>query len=170
MIYNCILCRIYRGKLTTQRMSDLPWSRTDNAPPFSYCGVDMFGPFLVKEGRKEMKRYGAIFTCFGCRGIHLEVTSGLDADSFILALRRFIGRRGSVRSIRSDNGTDFVGADNEMKDAIKKMDQAKIKGFLQGVNCDWEWMEWDRNPASASHMGGVWERQIRSVRRNTLLG
>ena len=48
-----------------------------------------------------------------------------------------------------------------MKDAIKKMDQAKIKGFLQGVHCDWEW---DRNSASASHMRGVWERQIRSVR------
>ena len=51
-----------------------------------------------------------------------------------------------------------------MREAIKNMDQNKISSFLGGENCDWEWVEWERNPASASHMGGVWERQIRTIR------
>ena len=111
-----------------------------------------------------MKRYGVVFTCLGCRAIHLEKINNMDTDSFILALRRFLGRRGPVRHIRSDNGGNFVGADNEMVKAMKEIDQGKVKDFLVEKSCDWEWVEWERNPASASHMGGVWERQIRTIR------
>ena len=125
IVRNCVPCKILRGKLSVQKMCDLPPDRTKPAPPFTYCGVDLFAPFVVKEGRKELKRYGSVFTCFGSRAIHIEMTSGLDADSFILALRRFVGRRGPVRSIRSDNGT----ADNEMKEEIKN-GSCKDKGFL----------------------------------------
>ena len=39
-------------------------------------------------------------------------------DSFINALRRFTARRGQVRELRSDNGTDFVGAERELRKAI----------------------------------------------------
>ena len=116
-----------------------------------------------------MKRYGTLFTCFSLRAIHIEVVHSLTTDSFILALRCFIARRGEVRSIRSDNGTNFVGADNEFKKAIKEMDEEKIQSFLTENGCDW--IGWSRNPPTASHMGGVWERQIRSVREilNSLL-
>ena len=41
-------------------------------PPFTYCGVDLFGSFLVKDGRKEVKRYGAQYTCLSSRAIHIE--------------------------------------------------------------------------------------------------
>lgn len=122
----------------------------------------MFGPFLIKEGRKELKRYGALFTCFSSRAIHLESTNSLETDSFIMALRRFISRRGDVRRLRSDNGTNFVGASAELKKAVKEMDQQKIAEFLLRNNTDW--IGWDFNTPTASHMGGVWERQIRSCR------
>ena len=164
VIFNCVPCKIFRGQPAHQKMSDLPESRSVSAPPFTYCGVDLFGPFLVKEGRREVKRWGVVFTCFGCRAIHLETTASMDTDSFILSLRRFLGRRGPVRSIRSDNGGNFVGADNEMKKAMKELNHVKVKDFLMTKSCDWDWVEWERNPASSSHMGGVWERQIRSVR------
>ena len=164
VLSRCVPCKKLRGQLTEQKMSDLPESRATDAPPFSYCGCDCFGPFIVKEGRKEMKRYGVVFTCFGCRAIHLETTTNMDTDSFILALRRFLGRRGPVRHIRSDNGGNFLGADNEMVAAMKRIDHQKVKGFLMKNSCDWEWVEWERNPPTASHMGGVWERQIRTIR------
>ena len=109
-----------------------------------------------------MKRYGVIFACFGCRAIHLETTTSMETDTFILALRRFICRRGPIRTMTSDNGTNFVGADNEMAKAMREMDQKKISNFLLQHSC--EWVEWDRNPPQSSHTGGVWERQIRSVR------
>lgn len=76
---------------------------------FNYCGVDLFGPCNVKDGRKERKRYNAIFTGLASRAIHLQ------SDSFIYALRRFIARRGPVGQIRSDQGTIIMGAEKEVK-------------------------------------------------------
>ena len=162
LIYHCVGCRLQRGSMGCQKMADLPTDRTSCEPPFTYCGVDMFGPFLVKEGRKVLKRYCALFTCLSSRGVHIEVTASMDTDSFIQALRRFVARRGSVRTIRSDNGGNFVGTDNEMTKAWREMDQSKISDHLRENNCDW--IAWERNVPVASHMGGVWERQIRTVR------
>jgi len=125
----------------------------------------MFGPFHIKEGRKTHKRFVSLFTCLSSRAIHLESTISMDTDSFIQALRRFIARRGTVRQILSDNGTNFVGTANEFKKAFRSMDMVRINDFLLTQSCDL--IEWQRRPPTASHFGGVWERQIRTV-RNTL--
>ena len=85
----------------------------------------------------------------------------MDTDSFIQALRRFIARRGTVRSIRSDNGANFVGASNELKKALDEMNQEKITQHLLKSGTDW--VKWQKNPPGASHMGGIWKRQIRSA-------
>ena len=161
-IDKCRTCRELRGKVSQQKMADLPEERVTPSPPFTHCGADMFGPFYVKEGRKELKRYGCLFTCMSSRAVHIECTSDLSADKFILALRRFIGRRGQVSSIRTDNGTNFTGAENELRKCLKEMDHDKIREFLLKKGCDW--ISWKKNPPSASHMGGVWERHIRSIR------
>ena len=141
-------------------MTDLPKNRISPAPPFTYTGVHYFEPFIIKEGRKEVKRYGAIFTCLVSRAVHIEVASSLESNSFILALRRFITRRGPVREMRSDNGTNFVGAWNKLLQAIEEMDHEEIRVKLLQENIDWIF-----NPPAASHMGGVWERQIRTTRK-----
>ena len=120
IISQCITCRRLRGQFGEQKMADLPTERSEEAPPFSYCGVDMFGPFYIKERRKELKRYCALFTCLSCRAVHIETTNSMETDSFIQALRRFISRRGNVRMIRSDNGSNFVGAENEFKKCFKE--------------------------------------------------
>ena len=140
-------------------MADLPKSRVQPAPPFTYSAVDYFGPWCVKERRKEVKRHGALFTCMASRSIHIEVAHSLDTDSFLQALRRFISRRGPIRELRSDQGTNFVGAQNELKKALQEMDDDQIKAELLKHDIDWV-----RNPATASNFGGVWERQIRSAR------
>ena len=86
----------------------------------------------------------------------------METDSFILALRRFIARHGNVRSITSDNDNNFVGANNELKKAFSEMNHQQIQHFLANIGLDW--LIWSRNAPAASHMGGVWERQIRSAR------
>ena len=58
-----VRCKTLSGKFQQQQMEDLPKDRISEELSFSYCGIDMFGPFTVKEGRKEKKRYGALFTC-----------------------------------------------------------------------------------------------------------
>ena len=158
----CVRCKWLRGRCGEQKMADLPLERTTIEPPFTYCGVDVFGPFQVKEGRKTLKRYGVLFTCLSLRAVHIEVAASLETDSFIMALRRMTARRGSVREMRSDRGTNFVGADNELKKAWLEMDHGKVSAFMSEQGGDW--IKWTWNTPSASHMGGVWERQIRTVR------
>ena len=157
-----MVCRKLRGKTSHQKMGDLPEDRLSTEPPFTYCGIDMFGPFLVKDGRKTQKRYGAMFTCLSSRAVHIETTNSMTTDSFIQALRRFLSRRGNVRIIRSDNGTNFVGASIELKKAFGEMDKRRIKEFLMEMGG--EWIMWKFNPPTASNMGGAWERQIRTAR------
>jgi hypothetical protein len=111
-------------------MADLPKERVTPAPPFTYCGINYFGPFVVKQGRKEVKRYGAVFTCMASRAVHIETAVSLETDSFINALRRFIARRGPVREIRSDQGTNLVGAEKELNLALKEMNHDEIQKSL----------------------------------------
>ena len=168
-ITHCVLCRKLRGNVAEQKMASLPQDRLAAGPPFTFCGVDYFGPWLIKEGRKELKRYGVLFTCLSSRAIHLEIAKSLETDSFINALRRFLARRGPVRLLRSDQGTNLVGAKRELKEALTEMKNDKVRAFLLENECDW--FEFQMNVPSASHMGGVWERQIRTARNvlNALL-
>ena len=69
----------------------------------------------------------------------------------------------AVPSIWSDNGRNFAGANNESKKSLKEMDHLKINNYFQGNGTDW--VLWHKNPPRASHMGCVWERQIRTARR-----
>ena len=98
-----------RGRIDQQIIVDLPKDRVNEAPPFTYCGVDLFGPFLVKERWSEMKRYGALFTYLASRAVHIEVVASMETDSLIMALLRVIARRGNIRTIRSDNGSISLG-------------------------------------------------------------
>ena len=84
----------------------------------------------------------------------------LEADTFINGLRRFISRRGTPCKIWSDNGTNFTAVDAEMSKNIQSMDKEVIQKYA--VRCT---IEWNFNPPSASHMGGVWERMIRTIRK-----
>ena len=111
-------------------MGNLSDDRILEESPFAYCGVDMFGPFLVHNGRKIQKRYGAMFICLSSRTVHIEETSNLTTDSFIQALSLLISRRGNVRMIRSDNKTNFVKASIDLKKAFGKMDQKRINVSL----------------------------------------
>ena len=86
------MCRKLRSNLQQQRIAILPKDHVEPAPPFTYSAVDYFGPFSVKERRKEVKRYGVIFTCMASHAVHVEVADTLETDSFIRALRRFICR------------------------------------------------------------------------------
>ena len=161
-ISKCVTCRKVRSVTQGQKMADLPTDRLEPSPPFTYSAVDFFGPFYVKEGRKELKRYGVLFTCMACRAVHIETANSMDTSSFLSAYRRFVGRRGPVRQLRCDQGTNFVGAKSEYEKCKKEMCNDKVRQELMKDQCDW--IVFNMNAPTASHMGGVWERQIRTVR------
>jgi hypothetical protein len=108
----CIKCKKRTAVRQEQEMAELPKARlTPYEPAFSYTGVDYFGPFYVKRGRGKTtkKRWGVIFTCMNSRAVHLDVARSLVTDAFILVRIRFLNRRGYVKEIRSDNGTNSSG-------------------------------------------------------------
>ncbi|XP_048256918.1 uncharacterized protein LOC125382686 [Haliotis rufescens] len=154
-----VVCRRFKKPTSVQMMSDLPASRVQPSPPFTSTGLDFFGPHTVKEGRKNVKRYGVLFTCLASRAVHIETANSLDTDSFINSLRRFIARRGPVKEIFCDNGTNFVSGSRELRQTREDIDQSKTHSYFLKQNIIWKF-----NPPSASHMGGAWERLIRSVR------
>ena len=159
LIHACTLCRKLRGKKGEQLMAELPVDRLEPSPPFSYCGYDCFGPFHVTDGRKQSKRYGLIVTCLASRAIHIELLDDMSTDSFIGGLRCFIALRGPPRKMTSDQGSNFKGAINELQQAMKEVSEPRLREFLLLHKCDFV-----MNVPHASHMGGVWERNIRSVR------
>ena len=85
VIWNCVGCRKLRGKVSFQKMSDLPEDRILQSAPFTYCGLDLFGPFQVKERRSLVKRYGVIYTCLNSRSVHIESANSMETDSFIMS-------------------------------------------------------------------------------------
>ena len=168
VVSKCFLCRKLGAARGEQLMANLPKERlTPEDPPFTSVGVDYFGPLYVQQGRSHVKRYGCVFTCLTTRAVHIEITSSLDTDSFINALRRFISLRGNPSSVYSDNGSNFHTGEQEMRTAIDDWNQRAICEFLRLKNISWKF-----NPPYDSHMGGVWERVIRSIRKilTALLG
>lgn len=115
---------------------------------FEICGTDLAGPLFLKDGKKA---WVCIFTCAVYRAVHLELVSSLSTESFLLALRRFIARRGRCETMYCDNGTNFVGASN----LLRSLDWDRIcnDNALQPIR-------WKFNPPSSPWWGGWWERLI----------
>ena len=143
VIYNCLYCKRQRVKSQPQLMADLPPERLSYLqPPFSFTGVDYFGPVTVKRGSRtrslsgHYKRYVCLFTCLTFPAIHLELCENMSTYSFIMTLRRFISRRGYQVKIMSDNGTNIVAASNELKKYLKELNQKTIKNELLTHNIE----------------------------------
>lgn len=143
-------------------MADLHEMRNQkpDLPTFTNTGVDFFGPLEVGKGRGICKRYGVILTCLASRAIHLEVAASLETDACNNAPGCFISRRGQVTLLVSNNGTNFVGANRELKEALVALNYQQIEGVLSQVG-----IRWSFKPPAGSHHGGVWERMFRMVRR-----
>jgi len=165
VIHNCVQCRKLRGRHAEQIMADLPKDRVEPAPPFTYVGVDTFGPWNIvtrktRGGQASSKRWAILFTCLTIRAIHIEVVPEMSSSAFTNALRRFIARYGNVKLFRSDRGTNFVGTVNELGMDAVNVEDGEVHGLLKNNDVTWVF-----NPPHASHMGGVWERMIGTVKR-----
>ncbi|XP_065193035.1 uncharacterized protein LOC135824232 [Sycon ciliatum] len=156
----CQHCKNLRAKPQPPIMSALPECRTDAFQrPFTRTGLDYFGPLSVTVGRRHEKRYGALFTCLATRAVHVELAHDLSTDSTLMAIRRFISRRGCPLVIHSDNGTNFKGAAKELRQAIRELNEARIQDQISHDGITWSF-----NPPAAPHMGGAWERLVGSIK------
>ena len=127
------------------------------------------GPFVTIQGRRSrrQKRYFCLFPCLATRAVHLEMAFGLDTDSFLNAFYRMVNRRGLPREMLSDNGTNFVAAERELRGLVEALDQSKIAQSTVNKGVMWHF-----NPPLAPHFGGVHETMIKVAKRpvNAVLG
>ncbi|XP_053686443.1 uncharacterized protein LOC128735983 [Sabethes cyaneus] len=163
---SCIACFRTNPKRITQLMGVLPEPRVNPAKPFENTGIDFAGPIAVKEGKyrpKIVKGYIAVFICLATKNVHLELVSSLSTEAFLAALDRFVNRRGMVKSILSDNGTNFVGASNELRELYKQLRsetmQAKINDLLLPREIQWCFIL-----PRAPNFAGLVEAAVKSVK------
>ncbi|XP_017875370.2 uncharacterized protein LOC108622175 [Ceratina calcarata] len=168
---SCMRCLRAQPPPVEYIMGDLPKARVTESRPFTHVGVDYCGPFHIKEkkhrNRAKIKVYVAVFVCLAIKAVHLELVSDLTSESFIAALRRFIARRGFCKSIHSDNGTNFVGANNnlkELRELIRSDDHnLKVKTFLAEHSIDWNFI-----PPRTPHFGGLWEAAVKAFKHHLI--
>ncbi|GBN73237.1 hypothetical protein AVEN_155507-1 [Araneus ventricosus] len=159
VIRTCVICQRFASRPLEVVSAPLPEDRVRDAYVFEVVGVDLCGPLYLKN---KTKCWAVLFTCAVYRAVHIELVTSLSTDSFILALRRFISRRGRPATIYSDNGTNLVGTSNE----LKSVDWGKIQEYASVKKIQWKF-----NPPSAPWWGGFWERLIgmlKSILRKVL--
>lgn len=161
VIRRCFICRRYDGKPFPSPVTpDLPAERVSKVPPFSTTGIDFAGPLYVRStsGKEcNCKVYICLFTCASTRAVHLELTRELSAMSFLLAFRRFCGRRGLPLVIMSDNAKTFKHC---LKEIVKIARAEEVRSHLTNKHIEWRFIV-----EKAPWWGGYWERLIQSVKR-----
>ena len=160
--FNCVTCREMAHKAETQLMGDLPALRlSPQTPPFHYSSCDYFGPYNVKIGRnKTKKHYGVIFTCLNTRAVHLELAVDLSTMEFIQVLRRFFSIRGYPAVLLSDNGSQMVGAERELREMVEGLDSDKLRDFCAERSINWLF-----TAPAAPHQNGCAEALVKSCKR-----
>ncbi|XP_072178137.1 uncharacterized protein [Diadema setosum] len=130
--FRCTVCRAFDHKTETQEMADLPTERlSPHTPPFHYTACDYF----------------VLFTCLNSRAVHLELATDCSTMEFLQVLRRFFAIRGQPGKILSDNGTQFIGA------------QQKLREF-----CAEKGTEWTFTTPAAPHQNGSAESLVKSCK------
>lgn len=162
----CVSCFRTRPQGIFPKMANLPSYRVQQIKPFSCTGVDYAGPITIKgSGRRNSPTlaYICLFVCTATKAYHLELSSALSTENFLLAFTRFSARRGPILDMHSDCGTNFVGAARlltPLQEFTHSEDyQNKIHKDLAARQISWHF-----NPPSSPHFGGLWEAGVKSTK------
>lgn len=161
----CLKCFKINPKDTSYLMGDLPSVRVKPSRPFQNTSVDYAGPFEIKDSKnrnkKFLKAYVVIFVCLATRCVHIELVSELTSDGFLSMLKRFVSRRGFCNHLYSDQGTCFIGANNQLIKCQKLIDSEKFRDYLNNAQMSWHFM-----PARSPHFGGSHEAAVKSCKHH----
>ena len=147
---SCQVCKNNAAVPQAPQMAVLPAASLSTFQrPFAFIGIDYFGPLAVSVCRRREKRWAVIFTWLTVRAIHIEISYSLDTSLCILCIRNFVARRGISREIYTGNGTEF----KILSEQVKQIDYS-------GISPKFDKTKWIFTP----HMGGAWERHIRSIK------
>ncbi|GFQ82189.1 integrase catalytic domain-containing protein [Trichonephila clavata] len=107
----------------------LPSERVVPPTPFTITGIDFDGPVNIECLKPRDTTYIALFTCATTRALHIELVSDLTTDKFLLALQRFVGRRGLPNTIYTDNATTSLTTNKELILLWQTLSSAKTQQY-----------------------------------------
>ncbi|XP_062419395.1 uncharacterized protein LOC134132166 [Pungitius pungitius] len=151
IVSSCYICRKLKVKAAKQITAPLPRDRVTESPPFEVTGVDFAGPLYVRSKGQPVKAYITLFTCAVTRAVHLELVSDQTTENFLLALKRFIARRGLCKIIYSDNAKTFKRADKDLKELWQNIKGSKLTEFFTEKGITWKFIA-----ERAAWWGGFW--------------
>lgn len=145
-----------RRKLQEQCMTDLPPDPTASCIPFTYVGLDVFGPMSIttqctRGGHAESKQWAILFCCMCSRTLHIEIIDSMVTSRCISAIKHFFARSGPAKQLRSDCGTNFIGACKNLG-MSKDEPYGSMQRFLNQQGCTWVFKS-----SPASYMRDSWE-------------
>ncbi|CAG9134116.1 unnamed protein product [Plutella xylostella] len=163
-VHECITCCRFSEKTFQPIMGNLPKARLEADHPFCHTAVDYAGPIMIanRKGRgcKLIKAYICVFVCLTVKAVHLELVTDLSAKCFISALNRFVARRGKPSNIYSDNGTNFVGANHELRAFLKQCRKDVISYSAETE------IKFHFSPAYSPHFNGMAEGSVKSIKHH----
>ena len=168
IVKDCVLCTRSKPKLLEQIMGDLPANRVTPARPFEHVGMDFAGPYTVIHrirGKRPTPAYVCIFICFVTKAVHIEAAVDYSTEAFIRCLKRFIARRGLPRKISCDNATNFVGANNQLLELKKLMENPEHIEQVEKYCLDHH-IIWQFIPPRSPHFGGLHEAAVKSAKHH----
>lgn len=157
LLRSCVICKRFSSSPGDQMTAPLPADRVEQSAPFSIIGVDFAGPLFVKDN--DIKQYILLITCAVTRSLHLELVGSLSTDTFLLAFRRFIARRGLPSVVYSDNARTFKRAELELKQLWTVVNESRVKNFCASNGIKWKYIV-----ERAAWWGGFYERMVRTVK------
>lgn len=166
-IHRCLTCLRWRAATPQPPMGDFPAPRVTPCRPFINTGVDYAGPIWLRaakgRGQEAYKAFITVFVCLSSRAVHLDVASDYSADAFLAALRKFVARRGLCQALYSDCGTNFVGADAQLRALFSASSR---EGQRIASTVAEERIRWHFNPPAAPNFGGIWETAVKSMKHH----
>ena len=160
VISPCAICSRWRAKHYNVEVAPLPKERVCPSRVFSVVGIDFLGAIHLYDSDESTKAYILIFSCATTRAIHIELVSSMSVHHFLLALKRFIGRRGVPKIIISDNFFSFKKANSDLVKAFKtNLQSDEFSIFIADKGIDWKFIV-----QYAPFWGGFYERMVRSVK------
>ena len=161
VLSKCVVCQRLSKRLAKQREGDLPLERIQMVPPFYHTGLDALGPFHLKHaGRGTKKQFVLIACCMSTRAISLVPLRDMTSSSVINSLIKIHSQFPALKKLYSDNGSNFKGADREIREAVEAWNKENLNKELANLG-----LEWNFGPTYSGSSGGAWERLIGMVKK-----
>lgn len=167
ILNDCVLCKRLKKQTCQQLMGELPIERITPTRPYSKVGLDFAGPVITKpnvpRSKVKLKSYICVFVCMSTKAVHLEAVSDLSSSAFLASLKRFVSRRGLPSDIFSDNGKNFKGAANYLKQLFQIIRSESVQHFAISNFIHWHFI-----PPYSPHFGGLWESAVKSMKNHLI--